>query len=52
MNYIIFKVFAPVFVAVVFCLWFGFNEYFKANGLTFRQGVHRLFGGHGTHHAA
>ena len=42
----------PVLLGAIFLVWFGFNEYFKKNGLTFRQGVHHLFHPHDTHHPA
>jgi hypothetical protein len=42
----------PSVAVVMFCAWFGFNEYFKNDGLTFRQGVRRLFHRDGTHHTA
>ncbi len=38
--------FLPLAIGALFLLWFGFNEYFKKQGLTFRQGVRRMFGGH------
>jgi hypothetical protein len=45
MSNSIFDAFLPLGIGVLFLLWFGFYQYFKQQGLTFRQGIHRMFHG-------